>query len=136
VEADPALAAAVHGALEESGLLTLAGTLIPSGSPAVATTATRRRAGRRRRSPRDTAAPSGDGVPALDPFVLYREHGETALRAGLETLDLAALRAIVRTHRLDPARISARWTLADRLIGLIIQQVQAHAISGRAFARV
>src|SRR5262249_51856266 len=127
VEADPALAVAVRGALEESGLLSLSDANIPPSSEAVAP----RSAPTPRRLAQGNAPPSGGGAPDLDPFVIYRASGETELRAALEALDLAALRSIVRAHRLDPARISARWTAADRLIALIVQQVQVYANSGK-----
>jgi len=132
VESDPALAVAVRGALEESGLPALSDTNTAPSS----LTQPPRSARPPGRLAQGNAPPSGGEAPALEPFVVYREYGETALRAALEELDLAALRGIVRAHRLDPARISARWTAADRLIALIVQQVQAHANSGRAFARV
>jgi hypothetical protein len=69
----------------------------------------------------------------LDPFHVLRQQGRDALRAQLEYLDLASLRQIVRAHRLDPARISARWTATDRVITLIVDQVLARANHGRAF---
>ena len=71
-----------------------------------------------------------------DPFQVLRQHGEDGLRAQLAQLDLASLRQIVRAHRLDPARISARWTAADRVIALIVEQVRARANHGRAFERI
>lgn len=125
IEKEPVLAGAVKGALEESGLLATARQI---EAPA----ATRKKGGRRSATPADAR---GDHPP-LDPFVVYRERGESALRETLGTLDVPALRAVVRAHRLDPARISARWTAPDRLIALIVQQVQARANIGRAFAQV
>jgi len=74
--------------------------------------------------------------PALDPFALLRAHGEAALRARLGGLDQASLRGVVRAHRLDPARISARWSTRERLIDLIVEQVCARANLGRAFEHV
>ncbi|HEY8322936.1 MAG TPA: hypothetical protein VIG77_00485 [Ktedonobacterales bacterium] len=50
--------------------------------------------------------------------------------------DLPTLRAIVRERRLDPARISARWTARERVISLIVDQVKARANHGQAFRRV
>ncbi len=75
-------------------------------------------------------------MPIPDPFVLLRERGEIGLRAALEELELATLRQLVRAHHLDPARISARWTARDRVVTLIVTQVQARANHGKAFARV
>jgi len=72
----------------------------------------------------------------MDPFALWRTQGEDALRDALNGLDLAALRALVRTHRLDPARVASRWTARDRVIALIMTQVKARLNHGRAFERV
>ena len=128
-ERDPALAAHLRAALGASGLLDATGGRPQrDGAPITPThTSTQRRA-----HPTDSAA--GDRPP--DPFVLLRERGEAGLRAALDGLDLAALRAIVRTHRLDPARISARWTARERVIELIVRQVRGRANLGKAFARV
>ena len=75
-------------------------------------------------------------VSAPDPFRLLREGGESHLRATLRQQPVPALRHIVRTHRLDPARVSARWSAPDRLIDLIVERVSARANHGRAFERV
>lgn len=74
--------------------------------------------------------------PPIDPFAVLRESGEPGLQQALATLDLAALKAIVRAYRLDPARISARWTAPERIIELIVEQAQARLNHGRAFERV
>jgi hypothetical protein len=68
--------------------------------------------------------------------VLLRVHGEQALRATLDGLDLASLQRIVRAHHLDPHRVSARWSARERVIGLIVEQVRARAQHGKAFERV
>jgi len=81
-------------------------------------------------------APSAAPGPPLDPFALLRAHGDVALRARLGELDLASLRSVVRAHRLDPARISARWSARERLVDLIVEQVCARASLGRAFEHV
>lgn len=117
-EADPTFAAQLAAALAESGL---------AGQPP--------RAGKGRRASTTSAATPEAPAPP-DPFTVYRAQGEAGLRATLETLDLATLRVIVRTHRLDPARISARWTARDRVIRLIVEQVRARANHGRAFERI
>ena len=59
------------------------------------------------------------------PFAVLRESGEPGLQQALAALDLASLKAIVRAYRLDPARISARWTAPERIIELIVEQAQA-----------
>lgn len=83
-----------------------------------------------------SAAPSPPPGPPLDPFALLRAHGDVALRARLSELDLASLRSVVRAHRLDPARISARWSAHERLVDLIVEQVRARTSLGRAFEHV
>ncbi len=84
--------------------------------------------------PRSPATPTT--VPPLDPFALLREQDEVALHSRLVELDLAALRTILRTHRLDPARIASRWTSRERIADLIVEQVRARTRQGRAFERV
>jgi hypothetical protein len=75
-------------------------------------------------------------VPPFDPFVLLRAQGEAALRVRLGELELTGLRAILRAHRLDPARIAARWTARERIVDLIVEQVRARTSLGRAFEHV
>ena len=126
-EADPALAAQLHAALRESGLLPT--TLAPSAPSAPPATPARR-------SARSAVPATAASAPALDPFAVLRTHGESSLRGALEALDLVALRQLVRVHRLDPARISARWSARERVIALIVDQVRARADHGKAFSRV
>lgn len=132
-ERDPALAARLREALGASGLLDANGRprrqMAAAKERAKAPRATRRAA-------HSSQAASADHDAPPDPFVLLRERGEAGLRAALEGLDLVALRTIVRSHRLDPARISARWTARERVIDLIVTQVRGRANLGKAFARV
>lgn len=132
VQADSAFASQVHAALQESGLLTTATADVPA--PVVPGPRPRRsaHAGSAGVAPVTKSA----AILALDPFSVLRERGEPGLQASLESLDLLSLRQIVRTHRLDPARISARWTARDRVIALIVDQVRARANHGKAFSRV
>jgi hypothetical protein len=118
VEHDPALAAQIQSALEESGLLE------------------RREAAGERKGKKKAPAKSTAMPAPPDPFRILREHGETELREALENVDIDSLHAIVRTYRLDPARISARWTRRERVTQLIVTQVIAQASYGRAFSRV
>lgn len=122
-ESDSTFAAHLRSALAKSGLIDAQSDT--SHQPT--TSKPRARAGAR--LPADT-----EHTP--DPFGIYRGQGEDALRATLDALDLATLRAIVRTHRLDPARISARWSARERVITLIIEQVRARYNHGRAFERI
>jgi hypothetical protein len=109
IEADPALAARL-----------MAG---PTVAPAETAQAAARHA-------REAVA------PPLDPFAILRQSNEQGLREALAALDLASLKAIVRAYRLDPARLSARWTAPERIIELIVEQALARLNHGRAFERV
>ncbi|HEU4782718.1 MAG TPA: hypothetical protein VFS83_05200 [Ktedonobacterales bacterium] len=125
-ERDPAFGIKLAEAVRSSGLLD-ATTWQLAESPSAPT----------RKKPasgakRPTAATAGPP----DPFQVLRKDGEDGLRAHLAQLDIAALRQIVRAHRLDPARISARWTATERVITLIVDQVRARANHGRAFERL
>jgi hypothetical protein len=117
-ETDTAFAAHLSMALQESGLL-------PGKTPSA-----RRHGGvaGKERLAVEQALP--------DPFALLRAGGPEGLGAALQSLALGQLRQIVRTHRLDPARISSRWTARERVIALIVEQVQARANHGKAFSRV
>jgi hypothetical protein len=119
VESDAALALQIQGALEESGLLER-----------------REPAGGRKEKKAQVRNPAAPAATPLDPFRILREHGEKELREALETVGLDDLHAIVRTYRLDPARISSRWTRRERIVELIVTQVIAQASYGRAFSRV
>lgn len=125
-EVDVALAGQIAAALRESGLL-------PDDAP----TGGR---GKTAENPRNRTLGANrlDATPAdaPDPFVVLRERGEPGLRAALEEMDLTTLRQIVRAHRLDPARISARWTVRERVVTLIVDQVRARANHGKAFSRI
>jgi hypothetical protein len=124
-QAEPALASAIAACLKESGLLASdAGVKAPSEA--------RSRRGRIA----SAAEKASRDEEILDPFALWRAQGEDALRQALGKQSLANLRAIVRTHRLDPARVSSRWTASERLAALIFEQVRARMYHGRAFEHV
>jgi hypothetical protein len=72
----------------------------------------------------------------LDPFAIVRRGGEQALRAALDSLDLASLRRVVRAYHLDPNRVASRWSARERVITLIVEQVRARVRLGSAFERV
>jgi hypothetical protein len=116
-ERDGAFAQGLAVALEESGLL------VGKGRRAAARTNAR-------------AAKAAAPMEVLDPFATLRGGGEVALRAALAAVEVTTLHGIVRAYRLDPARISARWTARERLVELIVTQVRARASHGQAFARV
>lgn len=127
-EADVALAGQIAAALRESGLLPEGEAVSGSDTPPVKLRGRKTVVGGMERTATAEEAP--------DPFVVLRERGEAGLRAALEALDLATLRQVVRAHRLDPARISARWTARERVVALIVDQVRARANHGKAFSRV
>ncbi len=129
---DPAFAAQVLSTLRESGLA----DALSGGARATVASAPLPRGSRTRGAPRTRAATTDPADAPPDTFSVYRMQGEQRLRATLEALDLPALRIIVRSHRLDPARISARWTTRERVIALIVEQVKARANHGRAFERI
>jgi hypothetical protein len=130
-EVDPAFAAQLDMALRESGLLDR-----PLAAAEVADAPEWKRSGSRPRTVTRDAWQQFAGSEQPDPFALLRDRGEAGLRASLDTLDLQALRTLVRVHRLDPARISARWTARDRVVNLIVAQVRARADLGKAFSHV
>jgi len=121
-ERDPSFGIQLAEAVRSSGLL-------DAPSPRTPATARKKPANRAKR-------PTATAAVLPDPFQVLRQHGEDALRDQLARLDIASLRQIVRAHRLDPARISARWTATDRVIMLIVDQVRARANHGRAFERL
>jgi hypothetical protein len=127
VEADTAFGRHVAAALCESGLLA---ENAAEPSPQLGDGRERRPAG----APSDADGTTAAALP--DPFAVWKAGGEDGLRAALDELNLADLRRIVRTHRLDPARISARWAVRERLVELVISQVRARMDYGKAFSHV
>jgi hypothetical protein len=125
-EADATFAARLHAVARECGLLDMA----PGGEKSP----TRRTRAAKAPTVRERAA--GPAPDPLNPFAVLREREEVGLRAALAPLGLSELRAIIRAHRLDSARVSARWTARERLVELIVDQVRARANHGRAFERV
>jgi hypothetical protein len=124
-EQDPAFGRQIAALLVEAGVL-------PDGQPATPGP----RVARTRGTTRRLAAAPPAAAAELDPYALLREHGEEALRARLGALPAAALHSVIRAHRLDPARISARWASQARLVELIVAQVRARADHGKTFSRV
>jgi hypothetical protein len=141
-ERDPAFGRQIAALLAESGLLTTGSVKHPAPQPpppqGEGEPESPPRAKRASASPPRAGEGPGERpvAPPPDPFALLREHGEVGLRERLDALDLAALRQIIRAHRLDPARITARWANRDRLVALIVDQVRARADHGKAFSRV
>lgn len=115
----------------------IAALMAESGLPAVRT---RRRgtAGQRTSTVAANAEPPGapNDLVLPDPYAVLRAGGAERLRTVLDTLDVAALRKIVRSYRLDPSRVSVRWNNRARLMALIVEQVSARADHGKAFSRI
>ena len=128
-EADRAFGARLLDVVRASGLA----TLLAEAAPPLPRAQTAKGAGRAGLA---ASAAANAGASGFDPFVVLREGGESGLRAALAGLDLASLRQLVRTHRLDPNRVSARWSAHERVVALIVEQVRARANHGKAFARV
>ncbi|HEX9035539.1 MAG TPA: hypothetical protein VF808_00955 [Ktedonobacterales bacterium] len=125
-ERDPHLASVIAASLREAGLL--AGPLeLASGA----------RPSAPRRGRATSKAALGEATrAALDPFEIWRSEGEEGLRRALAEATLSELRAVVKAHRLDPARVSSRWTVSERVATLIFDQVKARMRHGRAFERI
>jgi hypothetical protein len=64
----------------------------------------------------------GTGTP--DPFALFASQGEEGLLAALQTLRTGTLRAIIRTHALDPSEKIPPSATEKRLITAIIAAVK------------
>lgn len=70
---------------------------------------------------------------AIDPFKIYADTGESGLRHALATLDLEQLRDIVAEHGMDHDRLAMKWKSPDRVIGRIVERVEAVSSKGFAF---
>jgi hypothetical protein len=86
---------------------------------------------------RDALAESGlldvyGAGSSLDVLDLLDAGGEAVLRARLQSLQVAELRAIIAAHQYDPEKQSARWRSTARLIDLIV----AHALEQLEAERV
>lgn len=80
------------------------------------------------------AARSGRRSPGpLDPFAVYADTGASGLRQALATLDLEQLRDVVAEHGMDHDRLAMRWKSPDRVIGRIVERVEAVSSKGFAF---
>lgn len=69
----------------------------------------------------------------LDPFAVYADRGVSGLRQALATLDLEQLRNIVAEHGMDHDRLAMKWKTPDRVIGRIVERVEAVSNKGFAF---
>ncbi|MGO8949023.1 MAG: hypothetical protein ACLQUY_15525 [Ktedonobacterales bacterium] len=129
-DANAALAREIGLALAESGLLAA------SDRPRRSRMSQRKPGAAKDVAPLALTEVSNTPTAPLDPFRVLHDQGKEGLGEILGSMELAELRAIVRRHRLDPARISARWRDRERVIQLIMSQVQAYENYGKAFAHV
>ncbi|MEU5841743.1 hypothetical protein [Rhodococcus sp. NPDC047139] len=90
----------------------------PASRPAVPRTSTRRT----RRAP-----------AVFDPFVVYREDGEAALREKLSGLEVEQLKDIIAEHAMDYDRLAMRWRTPSKLQDRIVERVKAYTTKGDAF---
>lgn len=69
----------------------------------------------------------------VDPFDLYDRGGEPLLRDELARYTTEQLKDIVAEHGMDRTKLAMKWRSTDRLIGLIVETVDARARKGEAF---
>jgi hypothetical protein len=69
----------------------------------------------------------------LDPFAIYAEGNEPALRTRLEDLELERLKDIVAEYSMDPAKLAMKWRTKGRLIDLIVNTIRERDRKGDAF---
>lgn len=69
----------------------------------------------------------------FDPFAVFAEGGESALRERLSDVDIEQLKDIIAEHAMDHDRLAMRWKTSDRLIDRIVETVEARARKGSAF---
>jgi len=75
-------------------------------------------------------------IPKIEiPNVLkaIQEKGEEEFRFWLRNFDIATLKAIVKSNGFDSAKVSQRWSDADKFIILITEQTIARLKRGSAF---
>ena len=93
-------------------------------------------------APRNRVVPSAVKTPTrrgkrapgpFDPFVIFRDGGESGLRDKLETLDVEALKDIIAEHSMDYDRLAMRWRTPSKLRDRIVERVKALTTKGDAF---
>ena len=70
---------------------------------------------------------------AFDPFAVYREHGEAALREKLSALEVEQLKDIIAEHAMDYDKLAMRWRTPSKLHDRIVERVKALTTKGDAF---
>jgi hypothetical protein len=71
-------------------------------------------------------------APRLDPFEIYRQDPDL-LEARLAALELEQLRDIVAHYAMDPRKLVMKWKTRDKVVGHIVEQVQASLRKGDVF---
>jgi hypothetical protein len=77
--------------------------------------------------------PPKQAVSVPDVFAALQEKGEEEFRFWVRTLDIPALKAVIRRNGFDPAKVSQRWTDPDKFAALVVEQAVARAKRGSAF---
>lgn len=72
-------------------------------------------------------------VEIPDVFATLQDKGEVEFGFWVRTLDLATLKAVIRSNGFDPAKASQRWTDPDKFVALIIEQTVARLKRGSSF---
>jgi len=84
-------------------------------------------------APSSTKSSGKRAAPAIDPFQLFDERGEEALRSELAQLAVEQLKDIVAHHGMDTAKLAMKWKTPDRLVSLILDRVRQRSSKGDAF---
>jgi hypothetical protein len=72
-------------------------------------------------------------VPFDDVFDAFATLGVAEFRSVLEELEIVQLKAIVRSNRLDPTRLSDKWRTKQRFVDHIVSGVEARFARGDVF---
>jgi hypothetical protein len=86
---------------------------------------------RARRSDRQTPPPTD--IP--DVFAALAAKGEEEFRFWLRSIDLPALKAIIKMHGFDPGKAAQHWTDPDKFLALVADQTISRMKRGSAFLR-
>lgn len=79
------------------------------------------------------AAPKLSVEKMPDIHVEWKARGATDFRLWMQELPIPVLRALIRTHDLDPTRRSAKWKDAEKLAAFIADSLVARLSRGSAF---
>lgn len=71
--------------------------------------------------------------PKFDAIEVLRQGGVSALRKGLEVLEIPDLKGIITNQALDTTRLAQKWRSKERLVDFIIERMIARSQKGDAF---